>query len=118
MAASNRERGPRLRRGFTLVEIMVAIVIIGLVTAVTIPAFSRFNSRQVLVQEIKTLETSLRAVQGQSVSSLKGLLWGVRFRNGSISYWIFGTRDSYSTRVESKQVNLSSGVVTASVVLL
>jgi prepilin-type N-terminal cleavage/methylation domain-containing protein len=106
---------PGASKGFTLTEVMVAIIIIGLVTALTIPAFSRFNSRQVLVQEAKDLETNLRLVQSQSVSSLEGLLWGVRLVSGAAAYEVFGTRSAYNFRVSSKSKSLSSGVTISSV---
>src|SRR5499433_3219662 len=64
------------KRGFTLIELMIVVAIIGILAAIAIPNFIRFQAR---------------SKQSEAKSNLKGVFTGQR------SY--FGERDAYSSFV-------------------
>lgn len=95
-------------KGFTLLELLIVVAIIGLLTGVAIPAFSAFTRRQALTQAAKNLKTDLRAVQNRAVSGVEGQRWGVHLVQGTTNYEIFST-SSYVYSVGQTK-NLPSGV--------
>ena len=63
----------KIQRGFTLIELMIVVAIIGILAAIAIPNFMRFQAR---------------SKQSEAKTNLKGVFTGQR------SY--FGERDAYS----------------------
>ena len=66
----------KIQRGFTLIELMIVVAIIGILAAIAIPNFMRFQAR---------------SKQSEAKTNLKGVFTGQR------SY--FGERDAYSPYV-------------------
>ncbi len=60
-----------MKRGFTLVELLIVVTIFITVLAMGIASFSRFNRRERLKQAALTLKTNLRLIQTKSISAMK-----------------------------------------------
>jgi len=84
------------KRGYTLVELLVVVTLIGILTAIGIVSLSGFTRRQTLTQAGKDLETDLRATRNRSVSGVDGRIWGIHFVKGSQVYEIFSTDDTFA----------------------
>lgn len=96
-------------RGFTLIEIMVAITIIILLAAVTIPGFRRFNEEQELKNASSLFMQLLRTVQSNSQSRIKcndnvsSESWQIKVTSSSING---GTTFSYQPYCEDSSITI------------
>jgi prepilin-type N-terminal cleavage/methylation domain-containing protein len=63
------------RMGFTLVEIVVVISIMGLLLTTGLVYYQHFNRRQILNQAAKDLESNLRLAQGRALAGEKPEGW-------------------------------------------
>jgi prepilin-type N-terminal cleavage/methylation domain-containing protein len=84
--------------GFTLLELMIVVTIIGIISAGVIPAFSGYIKNQNLKQAQEQLKSDMRTIQNKALSGalsdqlLSGLYvkyWGMKFINGTNSYDYF-----------------------------
>ena len=72
---------PKNRKGFTLLELLTVMSIIGILTAVSIPSYHIIKRNVTLNNSAKELVSNLRTAQRQSLSSQDGVKWGIRFEN-------------------------------------
>lgn len=89
---SSTSRASRKRSdqpGFTLVEIMVVVAIMGILMAGAIPTFNSYNKSQVLAQAVRSVRSDLRTVQNFSISGADGKVWGIHFTFLSRTYQFF-----------------------------
>lgn len=89
--------------GFTLVELLIVIAVIGILAASSIPVFSSYTASQRLSQAAKNVKNDLRSAQNRAINGVEGKAWGMSF-NGSNSYTIF-TCTSLSTCTCNGQTN-------------
>ncbi len=87
-------------KGFTLVEIMIVVAIMGILMAGAIPSFNSYNRSQVLAQAVRNVRSDLRTAQNFSISGADGKVWGIHFTSLSKTYHLFkctpGTPDGGS----------------------
>lgn len=76
-------------RGFTLVELLIVIAVIGILSAATIPVFSSFTNSQRLSQAAKDIKNDLRSAQNRAINGVEGSAWGVNVTAGGAYYTIF-----------------------------
>src|SRR5438552_16993434 len=60
-----------LNAGFTLIEVLVSIGIIGVLLGLTIPSYTAFKTNQELTQAAQTLKSNLRFAQSQALAGVK-----------------------------------------------
>ena len=65
-------------KGFTLVEIIVAITILGLMAGISLTAFSGFLKRENLSSDASALAGALREARSRTLASVKGSQYGVK----------------------------------------
>lgn len=78
-------------RGFTLVEILVAITIVSLVSVVAIPNLRNFNNDQELDNAISNLEDTIRRAQSSASSNI-----GCSNGNQSVGWVVSISNSNYS----------------------
>lgn len=92
--------------GFTIIEILVAITILGLISAFTIPSYKRFNDEQELKNATLNLLQSIRQTQSSSQSrttcsnNVGSLDWEFRF-NSPNRYQVITTCEGTPTTSQS-----------------
>jgi prepilin-type N-terminal cleavage/methylation domain-containing protein len=104
-------------KGFTLVELLAAVLIIGLLTGAVLPIFSSYARRQNLSHAAKQLKTDIQAIKSQAISGVvscvgcAGENWGIHLLLGQSTYVIFSTTGfAYNSNTSAKTKDLSSGV--------
>lgn len=84
-----------IRRGFSLIEVLVVVAILGLLAAIGAPVFQSFLIRNDLDISANTLSLDLYRAQALSRAMARDNSWGVHIQNGSVTLFIGA---SYASR--------------------
>jgi prepilin-type N-terminal cleavage/methylation domain-containing protein len=115
--------------GFTLIELMIVVVIIGIISAGMIPAFSTYIRSQNLKQAQEQLKSDMRTIQNKALNGTLSDVpigtgninfWGIKFVNGQSTYDYFVSStsgvaacpSSYAAGVLQGHGSFSSGLTT------
>jgi type IV fimbrial biogenesis protein FimT len=58
---------PRLQAGYTLIELMVVVAIVGILSAVAVPNFSQMMQRQRVDSQVSALVSAMRSTRAEAV---------------------------------------------------
>jgi prepilin-type N-terminal cleavage/methylation domain-containing protein len=72
------------QRGMSIVEVLVVISVIGILTAVVLPQFSKVKENQVLKNAVSEITSALHNAQSQSLASKDFSEYGVYFESDKI----------------------------------
>ena len=92
-APSSSNQGPRTERGFTLVEMLIVVAIMGMILAISIPALRRSMVRAELIGEAKMLRAAvsvsrINAIKQSRTVVLRILLDDAAQDGGLVHAWI------------------------------
>lgn len=76
------------RRGVTLVEILVAISIIGLISSLVLVSFSDFRARKTLDASVEGMLAAFSQAHLDTISSKNNNQYGVHIATGEVVYFI------------------------------
>ncbi|MBX4198175.1 prepilin-type N-terminal cleavage/methylation domain-containing protein [Candidatus Parcubacteria bacterium] len=75
----------RPRSGFTILELMIVMGILGLLSYITITTFSLFNTTQALNRDVQLIVTSLEEARSKTISSDDSSQYGIHFATTTIT---------------------------------
>ncbi len=99
-------------RGFTLIEVMIAALVVLVIASVVLSAYSRLNSRVVLQSDMAKAAALIYRARSDTLAGRSGAQYGVHFESSKMVYF---QGDSYSSSGSanesfplSKSVTISS----------
>ncbi len=97
-------------RGFTIIELLTAIAILVIVSAVGFISLSKYKGGQDVELSMEELVTVVRDVQKRSITERDGKTWGIRFSNASSAYEIW-SGPTYASGTVDKLYSLGRNIV-------
>jgi prepilin-type N-terminal cleavage/methylation domain-containing protein len=104
------------RRGFTLIEMLIVITIMGILVVSVLTIFTKINSSQAIDKDAQLLVETLRQAQSQTLSSQNASQYGVHIATTSVTLFTGTTYSSSDTSNKSFLFNTRDIVSTISLI--
>ncbi len=106
--AFNLKQTDQTKRGFTLVETLISISIIGVLTGLSFTAFATFARKEALDANAAALAAGLRDARARTIASVGGMQHGIQIETGR--FIIFQGSSYSSTATSNVSFDWSSSV--------
>lgn len=108
-----------VRRGITTIEILIAVTIVVILSALILAAFGEFRSRQTLGAVVEKALAAFSAARLDTISSKNDMTYGVHIKSGEVIYFAGATYPgdgdsgnahfTFPTSVEITNISLYGG---------
>lgn len=105
----------KFEKGFTLLELIIVIALVGIVSSLVYSSFNALNNRQILDQEMAQVKSYIQKSRMNSLNSRNGDAHGIVFATSSISVievLATSTKYVYTLNNRVKLVNSTLGTST------
>jgi type II secretion system protein H len=99
------------RAGFSLIEILIVIAIIGLVMAIVLLSFNSLKSSQTLDKDAELVVQVLRQARSQTLASQNASSYGVHFASSTITLFAGTSYSAGDTSNQNFNLNASDTVI-------
>jgi type IV fimbrial biogenesis protein FimT len=80
------------RNGFTLIELIIVVTIIGIIAAITLPSFKSLLENRKLIAAADTLQSDFQFAKSESIKRNKAMV--LSFENKGSANWCYGINES------------------------
>ncbi|OGI67900.1 hypothetical protein A2738_03575 [Candidatus Nomurabacteria bacterium RIFCSPHIGHO2_01_FULL_42_15] len=90
------------RRGITVVELLIVVVVLGVIFSIALPQFSKIRERQVLKSAVGEILSSLTQAQSQTLASVDSSSYGVHLESDKVIIFkgtVFSANDTNNKTV-------------------
>ena len=104
--------GRASERGFTLIEVMLSVSLLGMIAAITLPIFNSFLQRNDIDIAAQQVASSVRRAQAYSRAMNYDSAWSVEVQSSAITLFkgtVFGSRDTSYDEVVSLPGSITAG---------
>ena len=77
-----------MKRGFTLIEIILVIAIASVIASITVSAFSRFNRAIAIRKDAEKIVSILNKARSNTIAARSGSQYGVHFESGRVVMFV------------------------------
>lgn len=88
----------RFKQGYSIIELLVVVVIMGFLAALVIPSFSNFQQNQDLKLSAEEMKSNIRLAQSRSLSGSKGVTCAA---DDTLFGWYFAVRSGITENTYS-----------------
>lgn len=80
----NKKACSLMRRGITIIEILIVIAVLGIIFSIIIPQFSKMRENQALKNGAQDILSSVNKARSQTLASLNSSEYGVHFQSDKV----------------------------------
>lgn len=99
-------------KGFTLIELIVVIALVGVVSTIIFTSFNALNQRQALDKEVDYIKTLIQKTRLASLNSKNGAMFRVEFASNQLTVAESGTT-TVTVYPYSSNISLTTNGLTA-----
>jgi len=95
-----------MKRGISIIELLVVITVLGIIFAIVIPQFSKNRELQVLKSGVEDVLSSINKAHSQTLASLNSSEYGVHFQSDEVI--IFKGTVFSDSDISNEAINLTA----------
>jgi prepilin-type N-terminal cleavage/methylation domain-containing protein len=105
-----------MKRGFSLIELLIVLAIMGILTGIVLSTFQVYKKSQALDKDVETIVETLRQARSQTLSSQNASKYGVHITSTAITLFVGSTYSAGSASNQDFSLQVSDAVLSINLV--